>query len=163
MVQQRANVRYYELFQCTWGGTPFIHVWCKTNPFPVNTAWISDIEYCINFIQDHTVTNDDDIDFNKRFKYYVSPINQHDKKLFKHPTIKPLNFVRNQIEVLTKKGDTVLDPFCGSGTTCLACKELERNYIGIEIDPTYHKISLDRLNGITAQGQTSIFTDFENI
>jgi len=34
-------------------------------------------------------------------------------------------------------------------------------FIGIEIDPNYHKISVDRLNGITTNGQTSIFTDFE--
>lgn len=52
--------------------------------------------------------------------------------------------------------------FSGSGTTCIACKELERKFVGIEIDPLYHQISLDRLNGITAQGQTSIFTDFED-
>lgn len=63
--------------------------------------------------------------------------------------------------MLTKKGDTVLDPFSGSGTTCVACKELERNFIGIEVNPEYHKISIDRLNGINANGQTSIFTDFE--
>lgn len=65
--------------------------------------------------------------------------------------------------MLTKKGDTVLDPFSGSGTTCVACKELERNFIGIEVNPEYHKISIDRLNGITANGQMSIFTDVDKL
>ena len=145
------------------GGTPSIHIWGKTNPFPSNSTWLSDIEYCVNFTQDHTVVNDEPIDFDKKFKYYISPANVEDKKLYKHPTIKPLNFVSNQIEVLTKKGDTVLDPFSGSGTTCVACKELERNFIGIEVNPEYHKISIDRLNGITANGQMSIFTDVDKL
>lgn len=46
----------------------------------------------------------------------------------------------------------------GSGTTCVAAKELERQFIGIEIDPEYHKISLDRLKGILANGQISFDT-----
>ena len=46
---------------------------------------------------------------------------------------------------------------------CLAAKETGRRYIGMEIDPEYHKIAVDRLNGINANGQTSIFTDFENL
>ena len=45
----------------------------------------------------------------------------------------------------TKEGDTVLDPFAGSGSTLVACKQLNRNYIGIEINPEYVKIAQDRL------------------
>ena len=55
------------------------------------------------------------------------------------------------------------DFFMGSGTTAVAAKELNRNYIGFEIDTEYHKIAIDRVNGITAHGQTSIFTDFNKI
>ncbi|MEI3357047.1 MAG: DNA methyltransferase [Clostridia bacterium] len=51
----------------------------------------------------------------------------------------------------------------GSGTTCVAAKELNRQFIGIEIDPKYHKISLDRLNGILANGQISFDTDINKI
>ena len=46
----------------------------------------------------------------------------------------------------------------GSGTTCVAAKELDRQFVGIEIDPEYHKISLDRLQGILADGQISFDT-----
>lgn len=147
-------------FNSSGGGTPFINVWCKSNPFPVNTTWLSDIEYCICFIQNHNATNSEKLPVNKRFKYYVSTINQNDKIKFKHPTIKPLDLVKNHIEVMTNKNDLVLDCFSGSGTTAVACKELERNFIGIEIDEKWHKISVDRLNGILANGQTSIFTEF---
>lgn len=48
-------------------------------------------------------------------------------------------------------GGVVLDPFIGSGTTAVACKELNRNYIGIELDSKFVKIAEDRLNGITQQ------------
>ena len=61
------------------------------------------------------------------------------------------------------RGGVVLDTFVGSGTTCVAAKKLNRKYIGIELNPKYHKIAVDRLNGINANGQTSIFTDFDNI
>ena len=60
-------------------GTPFIHCWCKTNPFPIHTTWLSDIEYCINFVGSHKATNNEKLSVNKRFKYYVSGTNQKDK------------------------------------------------------------------------------------
>ena len=62
-----------------------------------------------------------------------------------------------------KWGGVVLDTFCGSGTTCVSAKELGRRYIGMEIDEKYYKIAVDRLNGINANGQMSIFTDFEKV
>jgi len=54
--------------------------------------------------------------------------------------------VEKLIKVSTKEGDTVLDPFMGSGTTGVACKLLNRNFIGIEIMPEYFKIAKKRLN-----------------
>ena len=72
----------------------------------------------------------------------------------------PVDLPKACILLVTKPNDIVLDCFSGSGTTCVAAKELNRRFIGIEINPRYHKISVDRLNGITANGQTSIFTDF---
>jgi site-specific DNA-methyltransferase (adenine-specific) len=48
-----------------------------------------------------------------------------------------------------KKTDTILDPFMGSGTTGVVCKELERNFIGIEISPEYFKIAERRINQTT--------------
>ncbi|GHU98387.1 hypothetical protein FACS1894211_02050 [Clostridia bacterium] len=58
----------------------------------------------------------------------------------------------------TSETDIVLDPFIGSGTTAVACKELNRQYIGFEIDPKWHKIATDRLNNIDAHGQISMMT-----
>lgn len=51
------------------------------------------------------------------------------------------------IDLLSYKGDTVLDPFSGSGTTCYVAKSLERNFVGFEISPTYYTESISRLYG----------------
>ena len=63
-----------------------------------------------------------------------------------HPTTKPLSWIKWAILLGSKPGDTIIDPFMGSGTTGVACKELDRNFIGIEIDPTYFKLAKDRID-----------------
>jgi site-specific DNA-methyltransferase (adenine-specific) len=54
-----------------------------------------------------------------------------------HKTQKPLGLIKELISLTTKKGDLVLDPFMGSGTTAVACKELGRDFIGFEISDEY--------------------------
>ena len=49
------------------------------------------------------------------------------------------------------------------GTSCLAAKELNRRFIGMEINPEYHRISVDRLNGMLASGQISFDTDIDKL
>lgn len=63
----------------------------------------------------------------------------------KHPTEKPVDLCRYFIAKSSNKDDIVLDPFIGSGTTARAAADLQRNYIGIEIDPNYCKIAEQRL------------------
>ena len=63
-----------------------------------------------------------------------------------HPTEKPIALMEHLVEKLTVQGETVLDPFMGSGTTGVACKNLGRNFIGIELDPTYFQIAQKRIN-----------------
>ena len=62
-----------------------------------------------------------------------------------HPAQHPLQLVIRCIGFVTKEGDTILDPFLGSGTTAVACKQLKRNCIGIEIDEKYVKVAKKRL------------------
>lgn len=64
----------------------------------------------------------------------------------KHPAVYPAYIVQELIKLLSKEGDTVLDPFCGSGTTCVAAKTLKRDFIGIEINPEYVELANERLN-----------------
>ena len=138
-----------------------IIVWCKNNPTPfTNNVWLSDIEYCLYFREKNVFLNDG---YELKSKWYISPINKTDKDLYNHPTIKPLELVKRHILHTTQPNDIVLDCFCGSGTTCLACKETGRRYIGMEINKEYYEIAQKRLNGMTAYGQTSIFTDFDGL
>ena len=65
-----------------------------------------------------------------------------------HFTQKPLEVIYKIINYSSNKEDIVLDPFLGSGTTAVACKELWRRYIGIEISPEYCEIARRRLNAI---------------
>ena len=62
-----------------------------------------------------------------------------------HPAQHPIKLVTRCIGFVTKPGDLVLDPFIGSGTTAVACKELGRNFVGFEIDEAYCKIAEKRL------------------
>ena len=67
-----------------------------------------------------------------------------------HPTVKPIALMEYLINMVTKEGQTVLDPFAGSGTTLIAAKKLGRKYIGIELEPEYVKIAEARLRGVTS-------------
>jgi len=62
-----------------------------------------------------------------------------------HPTQKPVRLFEAIIKDFSKEGDTILDPFMGSGTTALACQNLKRNFIGIEISKEYCDIANKRL------------------
>jgi len=63
-----------------------------------------------------------------------------------HPTIKPLELFEYLIKTYTNKGDLVLDNTMGSGTTCLAAKNLNRQFIGIEKEEKYFNVAKQRLN-----------------
>lgn len=62
-----------------------------------------------------------------------------------HPTEKPTELLKFYINNSSNVGDLICDPFAGSGSTLLAAKELDRKYIGYEIDEIYYKIADDRL------------------
>ena len=62
-----------------------------------------------------------------------------------HPTQKPLELMRALIELTTQENQIVLDPFAGSGSTLVAAKELNRQYLGYEISVEYYENAIDRL------------------
>jgi site-specific DNA-methyltransferase (adenine-specific) len=63
-----------------------------------------------------------------------------------HPTVKPLKLMAYLITMGSRPGETILDPFLGSGTTAIAAKALNRNYIGIELSKEYVEIANARIN-----------------
>jgi len=76
-----------------------------------------------------------------------------------HPNKKPVSLMRWCIELATNPGDTILDPFMGSGTTGVACVQTGRNFIGIELDEDYFKIAEKRI----AEAQPPLFVDIPDI
>lgn len=84
---------------------------------------------------------------NKGTRYPVNAI--HFNKLAKtiHPTQKPVDLLEYLIKTYTNEDMTVLDNTMGSGSTGVACKNLNRNFIGIEKDPDYFKLAEGRING----------------
>jgi len=68
-----------------------------------------------------------------------------------HPTQKPVEVMKRILLSFTHEGDTILDPFMGSGTTGVACVQTGRNFIGIEIDPTYFAIAERRIKEAQAE------------
>ena len=118
-------------------------IWRKTNATPLFcNKYLSDKEYCLYFRRGAYCRP---LSYDKAKTVYDLPINAKDKRLYGHPTIKSLPIIRNLVENSSREGALVLDPFMGSGTTAVACKELNRNFIGFEINPDYHAASLQRL------------------
>ncbi|OQB05348.1 MAG: Modification methylase DpnIIB [Parcubacteria group bacterium ADurb.Bin216] len=65
-----------------------------------------------------------------------------------HPTVKPLALMEYLVKLVSREGQVVLDPFMGSGTTGMACKKLDREFIGIEMMPEYMEIAKARIDGV---------------
>ena len=79
---------------------------------------------------------------------YQAPINAKDKKLYGHPTIKPLDIIEKLIRNSSDVGQVILDPFMGSGTTGVAAANLKRKFIGIELSNKYFRVARKRLRGL---------------
>ena len=84
-----------------------------------------------------------------------------------HPYPKPLSWMKWFVQRCSLEEETILDPFCGSGTTCVAAKMLGRNYIGIDISEEYCEIARQRLKAVDTgvpvkeqrQGQMALFEE----
>jgi DNA modification methylase len=115
-------------------------IWEKTNPSPMNGkhCWLSGIESFI-YAKKPRAT------FNNHCKNTVFKLPTTRGKL--HPTMKPLRLMEDLISASTNENDTVLDFTMGSGSTGVACKNLNRSFIGIEKDDNYFQIAKDRING----------------
>ena len=73
----------------------------------------------------------------------------------KHPTEKPLDFIKLLVRASSNEGDLVVDPFMGSGTTAVAAKALGRRYLGFDTDSSYVRMARERLKRTRAAAETS--------
>ena len=81
----------------------------------------------------------------RKFAYLWNGFCKQHPEHREHPTQKPLLLMRWIVETYTKPGDTILDPFMGSGTTGVACVQTGRHFIGCECDPRYFEIAQRRI------------------
>lgn len=123
--------------------------WQKQNAMPTfNNKYLTDKEYCLYFRKGGYCMPER---YEDAKTIFVEPINIIDKKQFGHPTIKPLKIFEKLVKNSTKEGELVLDCFSGSGTTAVACHNLNRRFICIEKDPDYWAASVKRLEDATNQ------------
>ena len=88
------------------------------------------------------------VNFTNVWSFLPENVRHRNKKEQGHPTQKPILLIKRLVEMLSLKDMIVLDPFIGSGTTAVACKETGRDYIGIEKDKKYVEIARKRINAI---------------
>jgi DNA modification methylase len=122
-------------------------VWHKTNPIP-NIRKSSFLNSCELIIccwnKGHTWNFSNQREMHN---FIETPICMGKERLKnpKHPTQKPISILKHIINLASNENDTVLDMFMGVGSTGVAAIELNRNFIGIEIDKEYYDASLKRL------------------
>lgn len=122
--------------------------WEKTNPMPrnVNSRYVTDCEVAL-----WAVKGKGKWTFNKPSDVpYLRPVFRSSVQLGGskriHPTQKSVEVFANLIRIHSNENDLVFDPFLGSGTTAVACKSLQRRFIGSEIDKNYYDKSILRLS-----------------
>ncbi|MBO7614992.1 MAG: site-specific DNA-methyltransferase [Bacilli bacterium] len=172
-----SSFRQAIIFQTTGFNVNDVMIWEKTNPMPQvkQPRYNQVFEYMFIFSKGKPKTfNPILVDCKSADKYYRSTckkITKGKERTYKefiinkkkvdsnvwrfavaqnkteHPAVFPLELPMKHIQSWSNEGDLVLDPFMGSGTTGLACKLLNRDFIGIELDPNYCKIAEERING----------------
>lgn len=123
--------------------------WHKTNPFPAihtRKMYANAMEMMVHFSKGTPKTwNHKHV--NEMHNFIETPICMG-KERTQHKTQKPLKVCTPYIEISSEPGDLVLDPFMGSGTTAVAAKQLGRDFIGFELNPTYLGFAEERLAAI---------------
>lgn len=120
-----------------------IGVWHKTNPTPLcNCKYLNDVEYWIYIKGKKSKILGN---YSTKSMVFTSSINKKDKAEFNHPTCKPVDLMEKFIINHSVDESVIFDPFMGSGTTGVAAKNLNRKFIGIEMDDKYFEIAKNRI------------------
>lgn len=121
-----------------------------------NNHFLNDTEYCL-CIHEKGIGWNVGVGSKVKRKCYMTPVNKEDKNNYTHPNCKPIEILSNFIINSSNENDIIFDPFAGSGSTCLAAKRLNRQYIGFEINEKWYNVATDRLKGINAKGEMNLF------
>ena len=139
--------------KCNWN----LISWHKTNPVPAcGNKYLTDTEFVLFFREKGVKIYGS---FDTKRTWYATPLNHSDKKIYGHPTCKPIDIVKNFIINSSREGDLVLDPFMGSGTTAVAAKSYGRHFIGFEINEEYYKKACNRIKKEQAEIESSLLNE----
>jgi len=131
--------------------------WYKTNPLPrvENFKWQDAIEEM--FVATKNEGYGHGFQYHEqRHNVIEAPLCQG-KERYDHPTQKPEEVIETLVKWWTEKGDTVLDPFAGSGTTPAVCKRMGRDCIAIERDREFYEIMEGRVSEVEEYTDDSVF------
>ena len=121
-----------------------VGVWHKSNPAPLCfNKYLGDVEYWIYIKGKRSGINGS---YMTKSMVYKSQVNKKDKKEFGHPTCKPVELMEKFIGNHSKADQVIFDPFMGSGSTGVAAVNMNRKFIGIELDEGYFNIAQARIN-----------------
>lgn len=126
---------------CNWNTIDLI----KTNPVPAcGNTYMKDKEFCLFFREKGVRLYGT---YETKRTYFLTTVNDRalDNKAYGHPTVKPYELVERLVMNSSQEEETVLDPFMGSGTTGAVCKELGRDFIGMEISREYFESARRRI------------------
>lgn len=138
--------RWHEVFDPLFDTFQFF-VWHKTNPVPKirKQGFLNSCELIVcMWNRGHTWNFGRQ---NEMHNFYEGPICMPPERLKepKHPTQKPVRLLKHLLQIASRPGDTVLDPFMGVGSTGIAALELGRRFIGIELEQDYFRAARQRL------------------
>ena len=116
-------------------------------PYPIGTTLTDNIlNYNLGGYNEYALKTSDTLNEGLEICSNILKVKTQKSDRGLHPTQKAVNLMETLIKMVTLENQTVLDPFCGCGTTLVAAKNLNRNYIGFEINPVYYDNILKRLN-----------------
>ncbi len=117
-------------------------IWHKPNTPPTfYNKWMSDKEYCLYFRKGGWCMPENYQDASTVFNH---PVTKKEKKLYVHPTVKPLGLIRRFVRNSSKPGQMIVDPFVGSGTTAVAAIREGREFLGCDINRCFVAVAQAR-------------------
>jgi len=114
-------------------------------PKEITQSMHSQGRFPANFIHDGSEEPVSLLGNSARFFYCAKSSKSERGESNNHPTVKPVKLMQYLVNLVSTEGATILDPFCGSGSTGVACRNTNRNFIGIEKDESYFEIAKNRI------------------
>ena len=123
-------------------------VWRKTNPMPrnIDRRYVQDMEFAVWAVKRGAKWTFNKLDGMKYMRSLFETSTVSGNERLDHPTQKSLKLMEDIVAIHTNPNEIIIDPFMGSGTTGVACLNLNRKFVGIELDKNYFKMSEQRLN-----------------